>query len=1451
MVAWGSNDSGQATVPSGLSNVVAIAAGGGHSLALVGLPPGVAVPAGAGPRFLVATVDRAFHHRIIAKNGVDAYGAVGLPPGLVLDPDTGLITGLPMQAGTYSVVLSATNSVGSSAWTVTLFVNLPLPAIASSGLVLPVLGSAFNYAVVAYNAPEWYGAGGLPPGLVIDAQTGLISGVPVEFGDFDVSLVASNRYGLDTGSLTLRVSPVVGWGSGPTVPSGLSNVVAIAAGANHSLALTAEGRPVQWPDSPDYPVPGGLSNVVAIATGDGHSLALTAEGRVVGWGWNGYGQTNVPSGLGNVVAIATGYAHSLALTAEGRVVAWGSYNNGKDLVPMTVPSGLSNVVAIAAGVGWGGNHSLALTAEGRVVAWGAGTNNTGSWPQYGQSQVPSGLSNVVAIAAGGAHSLALTAEGRVVGWGDNSRGQATVPSGLSNVVAIAAAGAFVGMGGPYGCSLALSGLPPGVGAPACAGPRLLVATADRAFHHRILGKNGVDAYGAVGLPSGLVLDPETGLITGLPAQAGKYSVVLSATNSVGSSAWTVTLFVNESAAPAILSSGLVLAGLGSGFNYAVDTYYVPEWYGATGLPVGLAIDAQSGVISGVPVELGDFVISLVASNRSGLATGSLTLRVSPVVGWGYNGEGQTTVPSGLSNVVAIAAWGEQWSGYSLALTAEGRVVGWGMRYNGSNSWVSITVPSGLSNVVGVATGGDHSLALTAEGRVVGWDYNGSGQTDAPGWLSNVVAIAAGYAQSLALTAEGQVVQWPGSAVPSGLSNVVAIAAGSYHSLALTAEGRVVGWGANWFGETDVPSGLSNVVAIAAGGQHSLALTAEGRVVAWGAGGPGTSGDLNYGQATVPSGLSNVVAIAAGYAHSLALTAEGTVAAWGSYLYEFDAGWPLYAPMTVPSGLSNVVAIAAGGYHSLALSGLPPGVAAPARVGPRFLVATADRAFHHRIIAKNGAIAYGAAGLPPGLVLDPDTGLITGLPTQAGTYSVGLSATNSAGSSAWTVTLFVNEPAAPGIPGGLVPAGLGSGFSHAMVVYNAPEWYGASGLPGGLIIDAQTGVISGVPAELGDFVVSLVASNRYGLGTGSLTLRVSPVVAWGLNGDGQTDVPSGLSNVVAIAAGVGWGGNHSLALTAEGRVVAWGAGAPGTSDYPNYGQTTVPSGLSNVVAIAAGSFHSLALTAEGWVVAWGHNRFGQTTVPNWLSNVVGIAAGAYYSLALTTEGQVVGWGETTLPSGLSNVVAIAPGLALTAEGQVVAWGGTTVPSGLSNVVGIAAGEGFSLTLTAEGTVAAWGSHTYGYDEKGNSLYAPMTVPSGLSNVVGIAAGADHSLALTAEGRVVGWGAGGPGTSDYPNYGQATVPNWLSNVVGIAAGSRHSLALLQQPTVPTPRLELSRAMSGLELQAHGAPGISCQLLRASRLPGPWLPAEPVTFTNNAQLLRAPDTSEPAQFYRLLRK
>ena len=124
-----------------------------------------------------------------------------------------------------------------------------------------------------------------------------------------------------------------------------------------------------------------------------------------------------------------------------------------------------------------------------------------------------------------------------------------------------------------------------------------------------------------------------------------------------------------------------------------------------------------------------------------------------------------------------------------------------------------------------------------------------------------------------------------------------------------------------------------------------------------------------------------------------------------------------------------------------------------------------------------------------------------------------------------------------------------------------------------------------------------------------------------------------------------------------------------------------------------------------------------------------------------------------------------------------------------------------------------------------------------------------LAARAAPEVTAWGSNL--AYAWGDRDQTNVPSGLSNVVAIAAGADHSLALLRQPTVPTPQLELSRGLSGLELQAQGAPGISCLLLRASYLPGPWLPAAPVTFTNSVQLLRPPDTTEAAQFFRLLRK
>jgi len=91
-------------------------------------------------------------------------------------------------------------------------------------------------------------------------------------------------------------------------------------------------------------VPASLRNVVAIASGGAHCLALRSNGTVVAWGYGGLGQTNVPPNLSNVVAIAGGYGPSVALRSDGTIVTWGENSSGQT----NTPRGLSNVVAIAA-----------------------------------------------------------------------------------------------------------------------------------------------------------------------------------------------------------------------------------------------------------------------------------------------------------------------------------------------------------------------------------------------------------------------------------------------------------------------------------------------------------------------------------------------------------------------------------------------------------------------------------------------------------------------------------------------------------------------------------------------------------------------------------------------------------------------------------------------------------------------------------------------------------------------------------------------------------------------------------------------------------------------------------------------------------------------------------------------------------------------------------------------
>ncbi|MCJ7576444.1 MAG: RCC1 domain-containing protein, partial [Dehalococcoidia bacterium] len=89
-------------------------------------------------------------------------------------------------------------------------------------------------------------------------------------------------------------------------------------------------------------------------------------------------------------------------------------------------------------------------------------------------------------------------------------------------------------------------------------------------------------------------------------------------------------------------------------------------------------------------------------------------------------------------------------------------------------------------------------------------------------------------------------------------------------------------------------------------------------------------------------------------------------------------------------------------------------------------------------------------------------------------------------------------------------------------------------------------------------------------------------------NGQCNV-GGWTGILQVAAD-----RHTVALKANGTVVAVGVrGSP--ADYnPDYGQCDV-GGWAGIIQVAAGAYHTVGLRSDGTVIAVGDNMAGQCDV----------------------------------------------------------------------------------------------------------------------------------------------------------------------------------------------------------------------------------------------------------------
>lgn len=705
--------------------------------------------------------------------------------------------------------------------------------------------------------------------------------------------------------------------------------------------------------------------------------------------------------------------------------------------------------------------------------------------------------------------------------------------------------------------------------------------------------------------------------------------------------------------------------------------------------------------SNIPPDLTN-VATITAGNQQSLAL----LADRTVSAWGkYYNIIETlpvSVPTGLTNVVALSAYD-----HTIALREDGTIAIWGADRLGQTN-----VPAGLSNIVAVAAGRAGSLALHANGTVTAWgNYYRIFDLvplTVPAGLSNVVDIEFSQNTALAIRADGTVVAWGFGAtnVPANATNIATLASHDGLILGLKRDGTMIYWGNTDSGQSNVVSQFSDAVGVVCGdGGHSLALGNMPPKVQ-----PQTLGASYNSDRTVILTASDLNLDSLQF-RITALPALGTL-----YQYNNGARGPaivsantiatdpgnrvLFAPATGDTGTPYT------SFQFTAHDGLV--ASAPAAITLNVIAAAP---FAHTLpvqqIRTNSAKLNGMA-TPNGLaslawfewgnsnVFDQATppqsignGLdvvhvgadITGL-TPRQTARCRLVVSNQAGIVHGMLQQF--------LPGGRVRAWGWNGYLQTNVPPTLPAAVISSvsaGTYSSLAVDVRgnitpwgglTVAATNVPPGLSNVAAALVGWNH-----SMAILTNGNVVAWGQNDYGQTNVPSDLGNVVSVAAEY----QYSAALQADGRVRIWG-------DY-NPANSNIITSLSNVVAMTFG-FGGFFLLADGTVRAVGEHPDPQYQMPSGLSNIVALASHGG-TLALRRDGTVVSWGGAApVPAGLTNVIAIDLGLshclALREDGTLVLWGniangGVDISTQLTNVAAISSGYGHNLALLVNASPVA--------------------------------------------------------------------------------------------------------------------------------------------------------------------
>jgi Putative Ig domain len=204
----------------------------------------------------------------------------GSVDGLTLDSSTGVLAGTPVTAGVFPLTIQVTDSAGNQAPPLffTLTVSLPsLTIVASTTPPNGAVGVAYpsqQFVAVGGTAPyNWTGTG-LPPGLTVNALSGVLSGTPTSPGTFSVIVQATDAKGVmgTTPPFTITITARLTITTANQLPGAML-------GSAFSYTMTASGGtpPYTWAANglPSGLAIGARSGVISGTPASAGSIAFT------------------------------------------------------------------------------------------------------------------------------------------------------------------------------------------------------------------------------------------------------------------------------------------------------------------------------------------------------------------------------------------------------------------------------------------------------------------------------------------------------------------------------------------------------------------------------------------------------------------------------------------------------------------------------------------------------------------------------------------------------------------------------------------------------------------------------------------------------------------------------------------------------------------------------------------------------------------------------------------------------------------------------------------------------------------------------------------------------------------------------------------------------------------------------------------------------------------------